>query len=275
MTEKAEQIPDEQHLAKEERTRADPRTELGQPDSDPHHGRHHADARRSVTLEGDRQRHGRQHRGWAQRHRQRQLTRPALGHRKRARQPEQPPDEHRQHGCTMVLGRQQRQGARLQADARRRLDPQRMGHLHKDVDEPDGHGNADHHGQRDQQLVQPRIKREKDINPLAHTRGERLPARATRPPLTMICRSDGHRRSSLRGVAPATTRPASVQSALVRSRTPPSASRAQAMGVLYCSSVTCSPQVTGLPESSASCMAVWIMKRLGAAPCQWFSPGSK
>src|SRR5947209_13075539 len=36
----------------------------------------------------------------------------------------------------------------------------------------------------------------------------------------------------------------------------------------YCSSVTCSPQVTGLPDSSFCCMAMWAMKRLGAAPCQ-------
>src|SRR3954470_7060896 len=43
----------------------------------------------------------------------------------------------------------------------------------------------------------------------------------------------------------------------------------------YCSSVTCSPQVTGLPVSSFCCMAMWTMKRFGAAPCQWFSPGSK
>ena len=43
----------------------------------------------------------------------------------------------------------------------------------------------------------------------------------------------------------------------------------------YCSSLTCSPQVTGLPVSSFCCMAMWTMKRFGAAPCQWFSPGSK
>ena len=29
------------------------------------------------------------------------------------------------------------------------------------------------------------------------------------------------------------------------------------------------------PFSSASCMATCVMKRVGAAPCQWFSPGSK
>ena len=39
--------------------------------------------------------------------------------------------------------------------------------------------------------------------------------------------------------------------------------------------MTCSPQVTGLPVSSVCCMAMWTMKRFGAAPCQWFSPGSK
>src|SRR5215203_3136884 len=37
----------------------------------------------------------------------------------------------------------------------------------------------------------------------------------------------------------------------------------------YSSSVTCLPQVTGLPESSASCIATWTMNRSGAAPCQW------
>ena len=36
-------------------------------------------------------------------------------------------------------------------------------------------------------------------------------------------------------------------------------------------SVTCSPQLTGLPSSPASWIAVWTMKRSGAAPCQWFS----
>src|SRR5438094_887790 len=41
------------------------------------------------------------------------------------------------------------------------------------------------------------------------------------------------------------------------------------------SSLTCSPQVTGLPLSSASWIARWVMKRSGAAPCQWSSPGSK
>ena len=43
----------------------------------------------------------------------------------------------------------------------------------------------------------------------------------------------------------------------------------------YSSSVTCSPHVTGLPLSSFCCMAMWTMKRFGAAPCQWFSPGWK
>jgi hypothetical protein len=43
----------------------------------------------------------------------------------------------------------------------------------------------------------------------------------------------------------------------------------------YSSSVTCRPQVTGLPDSSFCCMAMWAMNRLGAAPCQWFSRGSK
>ena len=36
----------------------------------------------------------------------------------------------------------------------------------------------------------------------------------------------------------------------------------------YCSSVTCSPQLTGLPLSSFWCIATWAMKRFGAAPCQ-------
>jgi hypothetical protein len=31
--------------------------------------------------------------------------------------------------------------------------------------------------------------------------------------------------------------------------------------------------VTGLPLSSVCCMAMWTMKRFGAAPCQWFSGG--
>src|SRR3954447_2572802 len=42
----------------------------------------------------------------------------------------------------------------------------------------------------------------------------------------------------------------------------------------YCSSLTCSPHVTGEPDWSFSCMATWAIKRFGAAPCQWFSPGS-
>jgi adenylate kinase len=33
----------------------------------------------------------------------------------------------------------------------------------------------------------------------------------------------------------------------------------EARAALYCSSVTCSPQVTGLPESSISCIARWVM----------------
>src|SRR3954447_1126245 len=48
-----------------------------------------------------------------------------------------------------------------------------------------------------------------------------------------------------------------------------------ALPALYCSSVTCLPQVTGLPDSSFCCMVMWTMNRLGKAPCQWFSPGSK
>src|SRR5205823_14992080 len=43
----------------------------------------------------------------------------------------------------------------------------------------------------------------------------------------------------------------------------------------YSSSVTWSPQVAGLPSSSTSSIARWVMKRLGAAPCQWSSPASK
>jgi len=41
----------------------------------------------------------------------------------------------------------------------------------------------------------------------------------------------------------------------------------------YSSSLTCSPQVTRLPDSSASWIAMWVTKRSGAAPCQWFSAG--
>ena len=44
-------------------------------------------------------------------------------------------------------------------------------------------------------------------------------------------------------------------------------------GVLVVGDVTA--HVTGLPDSSCCCMAMWTMKRVGAAPCQWFSPGSK
>jgi hypothetical protein len=36
----------------------------------------------------------------------------------------------------------------------------------------------------------------------------------------------------------------------------------------YSSSVTCSPQVAALLWSSTCCIARWVMKRLGAAPCQ-------
>src|SRR4051794_2598390 len=43
----------------------------------------------------------------------------------------------------------------------------------------------------------------------------------------------------------------------------------------YCSSLTCSPHVTGLPLSSFCCMAMWTIKRFATAPCQWFRPGSK
>jgi hypothetical protein len=35
------------------------------------------------------------------------------------------------------------------------------------------------------------------------------------------------------------------------------------------------PGRDGLPVSSASCLAMWVMTRAGAPPCQWFSPGSK
>ena len=43
----------------------------------------------------------------------------------------------------------------------------------------------------------------------------------------------------------------------------------------YSSSVAWRPQVTGLPDASFCCMAMWTMKRFGAAPRQWCSPGSK
>ena len=36
----------------------------------------------------------------------------------------------------------------------------------------------------------------------------------------------------------------------------------------YSSSTTWSPQVAGLPSSSTSSIAMWVMKRVGAAPCQ-------
>src|SRR5439155_2063192 len=39
----------------------------------------------------------------------------------------------------------------------------------------------------------------------------------------------------------------------------------------YSSSVTCLPHVAGLPSSSTSSIARWVIKRLGAAPCQWSS----
>jgi hypothetical protein len=48
-----------------------------------------------------------------------------------------------------------------------------------------------------------------------------------------------------------------------------------ARGAVYSSSVTCSPHMTGLPLSSTCCMAMWVMNRSGAAPCQWSSAGSK
>jgi hypothetical protein len=41
------------------------------------------------------------------------------------------------------------------------------------------------------------------------------------------------------------------------------------------SSLTWSPQVAGLPSSSTSSIAMWVMKRSGAAPCQSSSSGSK
>src|SRR5207249_5228779 len=53
------------------------------------------------------------------------------------------------------------------------------------------------------------------------------------------------------------------------------ASGYHACAALYSSSVTCSPQVAALPSSSTSTIARWVMKRLGPAPCQWSSPGSK
>src|SRR5918999_5185255 len=43
----------------------------------------------------------------------------------------------------------------------------------------------------------------------------------------------------------------------------------------YCSSLTCSPHATTSPASSACWIAMWVMNRVSAAPCQWFSPGSK
>ena len=43
----------------------------------------------------------------------------------------------------------------------------------------------------------------------------------------------------------------------------------------YSSSVTWSPHAAGLPSSSTSSIAMVVMKRFGAAPCQCSSPGSK
>src|SRR5439155_2371505 len=43
----------------------------------------------------------------------------------------------------------------------------------------------------------------------------------------------------------------------------------------YWSLVTCAPQLTGLPLASACWIAMCVMNRVGAAPCQWFSPGLK
>ena len=43
----------------------------------------------------------------------------------------------------------------------------------------------------------------------------------------------------------------------------------------YSSSPTCAPHVALLPFSSTSTIERWLMKRVGAAPCQWSSPGSK
>ena len=41
--------------------------------------------------------------------------------------------------------------------------------------------------------------------------------------------------------------------------------RSMAGAAPYSSSVTCSPQAAGLPESSGSCIAMWVMKRFGVA----------
>src|SRR4029077_18504171 len=43
----------------------------------------------------------------------------------------------------------------------------------------------------------------------------------------------------------------------------------------YSASVTWSPHVALLPFSSTSSIAMWVMNRVGVAPCQWCSPGSK
>src|SRR5438132_9748219 len=43
----------------------------------------------------------------------------------------------------------------------------------------------------------------------------------------------------------------------------------------YSSSPTCAPHVALLPFSSTSTIERWLMKRVGAAPCQCSSPGSK
>jgi hypothetical protein len=46
-----------------------------------------------------------------------------------------------------------------------------------------------------------------------------------------------------------------------------------AVGTAYSSSVTCWSQVTGLPVSSDSWMARWVMLLVAVAPCQWSSLG--
>jgi hypothetical protein len=139
-----------------------------------------------VSLELDRKRHRRQDRDWCQRHRYRQPTGARFGHRKRAQHPEQTSDEHRQQRHAMVLGVQRREVARTQADPRRRLDPHRVGHLHKYVDQPDRYRDADHDANRDQQLVQPRIECEKDVHAFAQTRRKLLLAGANRLRQAMI-----------------------------------------------------------------------------------------
>ena len=103
----------------------------------------------------------------------------------------------------------------------------------------------------------------------------RAPPRA--PPRSRRGRSGGRARSGARGGsggARCRTYPSRGRAASYRGRTR-RLTVARAQPPRYSSSVTWRPQVTALPLSSTSCIARCVMNRSGAAPCQWFSPGSK